>query len=95
MSWWAAFKTVVVKKKKPSRFWSIFYMVMLLWSADGLVTDIRRHDWLWIVIDVLMTLFSIFVIYQDWAWYPEKKSDEDKDDLNKTKELRDTWKEKL
>lgn len=69
---------------------------MILMFMINFVVDVRHRDWLWIVVDFAFFALGAIGLYKDWAWYPqEKKNDEDKDDLNKTKELRDTWKEKL
>jgi NhaP-type Na+/H+ or K+/H+ antiporter len=88
------FFKMVSNKKKPSKVWSILDMIAVAIVVIGTMSDISHHKWFWLPVDALLILMWIFIIRKDWAWYP-KVEDKKEDDLNKTKELRDTWKEKL
>ena len=84
---------MVANKKRPSKFWSILDMIALVIVVIGTKMDIFAHKWSWVPLDVVLVALWIFFIRKDWAWYPKAKDDDKKDDLNKTKELRDTWKD--
>jgi len=66
----------------------------MVYMVISTIIDFKKHNWTWLALDVVVIAIVTFNIYRDWAWYPEKKEDGDQS-LDKTKELKDSWKDSL
>jgi hypothetical protein len=66
----------------------IIWFILLGFNAFDLLHEIRVHSWLWFAADIAATAFCAYMIHRDWP-KPEKPKA-----LDRTKDLRDIWKDK-
>lgn len=76
-------------ERRVSKFTLGFDFLVVGISTVSAAIDVRIHNWLWLVIDVLLVLIFSVTIVRSWP----QPQDEDENDNNKTKTLRDIWKD--
>jgi len=93
-------ETTVVKVKvkyvKPTTFaksMAVIRLLVIAFFVSSAVVDVKKGNWIFLVIDVACAAWIVWVTNRDWPW--NQVENEDDEDNDKSSKLRDTWKHKF